>query len=216
MKILSSSGRRSWDLVVVVFVGVALASGFRSEDVAESFTSNEIVPDVIAEPPQAMVQVLFPSGAKVEMGNELTPTQVKDKPMLDWKVDDGGTLYTLILTDPDAPSRANPKMREWKHWLVVNIPGVAVSKGTVLADFVSSAPPQASGLHRYVFLVYKQPGKINPDEPVLSKHNPNRAQFQAAEFAEKYNLGSPIAGNFYQAQYDDHVPQVYASLTEHD
>lgn len=25
------------------------------------------------------------------------------------------------------------------------------------------------------------------------------------DFAVKYNLGNPIAGNFYQAQYDDYV-----------
>ncbi|KAF8414558.1 hypothetical protein L210DRAFT_3434826, partial [Boletus edulis BED1] len=26
--------------------------------------------------------------------------------------------YTLVMTDPDAPSRSDPKMGEWRHWLV--------------------------------------------------------------------------------------------------
>lgn len=31
--------------------------------------------------------------------------------------------YSLLMVDPDAPSPDDPKMREWLHWIVVNIPG---------------------------------------------------------------------------------------------
>lgn len=31
-------------------------------------------------------------------------------------------------------------------------------------------------------------------------------------FAEKHELGDPVAGNFFQAQYDDYVPILYAQL----
>jgi large subunit ribosomal protein L35 len=34
-----------------------------------------------------------------------------------------GNLYTLLMVDPDAPSRENPVKRSWLHWMVVNIPG---------------------------------------------------------------------------------------------
>ncbi|VAI73424.1 unnamed protein product [Triticum turgidum subsp. durum] len=34
-----------------------------------------------------------------------------------------GDLFTLVMTDPDAPSPSEPTMKEWLHWLVVNIPG---------------------------------------------------------------------------------------------
>lgn len=30
--------------------------------------------------------------------------------------------YVLVLVDPDAPSRANPRNRFWRHWLVTDIP----------------------------------------------------------------------------------------------
>jgi phosphatidylethanolamine-binding protein (PEBP) family uncharacterized protein len=30
--------------------------------------------------------------------------------------------YTLIMVDPDAPSPDDPKMKEWLHWIVANIP----------------------------------------------------------------------------------------------
>ncbi len=39
--------------------------------------------------------------------------------------------YTVIFTDPDAPSRADPQFREVHHWLVVNIPGNRLAEGEV-------------------------------------------------------------------------------------
>lgn len=119
------------------------------------------------------------------------------------------------MTDPDAPSRAQPKFREFRHWLVANIPGNKIDQGEVVAAYVGSGPPKGTGLHRYVFLLYKQPGKLEIDEPhVANNSRRNRPKFKAAEFAIKYNLGAPIAGNFYQAQYDDYVPTVHAQLSE--
>ncbi|XP_055551535.1 protein D3-like [Wyeomyia smithii] len=184
-----------------------------AQEVSKAFLEHEIVSDVISEAPTGLVKVSYPSGKEVSLGNELTPTQVKDKPTVSWDAEPNA-FYTLIMTDPDAPSRANPKMREWKHWIVTNIAGSDLTTGETLADYISSAPPEGSGLHRYVFLLYKQPGQVQFDEPKQSNRNPKRGKFQAAEFARKYNLGSPVAGNFYQAQYDDYVPQVYATLTE--
>lgn len=70
-----------------------------------------------------------------------------------------------------------------------------------------------TGLHRYVFLVYKQNGKLTFDEIRLTdKSGDNRGGFKIAKFAEKYKLGNPIAGNFYQAKYDDYVPILYKQL----
>lgn len=46
------------------------------------------------------------------------------------------------------------------HWLVTNIPGDRVAEGTVLSQYIGAGPPEKTGLHRYVYLVYKQPGKI--------------------------------------------------------
>lgn len=63
---------------------------------------------------------------------EFTPTQVKEKPHVEWPADPND-YYSLILTDPDAPSRTDPKFREFKHWVVVNIPGNDVASGDALA-----------------------------------------------------------------------------------
>lgn len=104
----------------------------------------------------------------VNYGNELTPTQVKEQPIVKWAADEN-SFYTLLMVDPDAPSRTKPDYREFRHWAIVNIPGNSIEKGDVVADYIGSGPPKGTGLHRYVFLVYKQPaGKFKHDEPFSS------------------------------------------------
>jgi len=171
---------------------------------------HNVIPDVIDSVPINVIEIKYPSKAEVKLGNELTPTQVKDLPsVIKWATEENA-LYTICMTDPDAPSRQTPKYREWHHWLVVNIPENNVSKGDVLSEYVGSGPPKGTGLHRYVFLVYKQPNKLTPDERKLTNRSgEGRGQFKIRNFAKKYNLGEPIAGNFFQAQWDDYVPKLY-------
>jgi len=83
------------------------------------------------------------------------------------------------MVDPDAPSRTQPQFREWpvldhkkftifvlifanrRHWLVSNIPGNKISSGTVISSYMGSGPPKGTGLHRYIFLLFEQKGKID-------------------------------------------------------
>lgn len=70
---------------------------------------------------------------------------MKDAPTITWPTEEGA-LYTVVMTDPDAPSRADPKFREWRHWVVVNVPGTDVSKGLVYAPYIGSGPPKDTGM----------------------------------------------------------------------
>ncbi|XP_036329072.1 protein D3-like [Rhagoletis pomonella] len=181
--------------------------------VKEVFEQHEVVPDVIRNAPSQFLKVIYDNSLEVQAGAELTPTQVKSQPSVDWQADHN-TYYTLIMTDPDAPSRSAPTSREFKHWLVGNIPGSDVAKGEMLSAYVGSGPPQGTGLHRYVFLLYKQQTKLEFREERVSNTSRNgRPKFRAAAFAEKYYLGEPVAGNFYQAQWDEYVPTVHKQLS---
>ena len=60
--------------------------------------------------------------------------------------------------------------------------------------------------------VYKQPGRLTCDEPRQELSTTGRNNTKASEFVSKYNLGTPVAGNFYQAEWDDYVPKLYAKL----
>lgn len=107
------------------------------------------------------MKVKYPSGAEVNFGNELTPTDVKDMPDVTWNAN-SEDFHTLIFVDLDAPSRKDPTFREVIHWMVVNIPGPNVAEGETIVEFIGSGPPKETDLHRYAFFVFKQPsGKID-------------------------------------------------------
>lgn len=114
------------------------------------------------------IKVTYPTGITVNLGNALSPTEVKFEPKLQWEAKTN-IYYTLVMVDPDSPSRRDPKFREWNHWLVGNIPGNSIDLGDVLVDYIGSGPPKETGLHRYVFIVFKQTEKISFDEVHISK-----------------------------------------------
>lgn len=166
------------------------------------------------DPPAQPLTVKYDSVEIDELGKVLTPTQVQSRPTcIEWEGCDPSKLYTLALTDPDPPSRKKPKFREWQHFLVVNMKGNDISSGSVMSDYVGSGPPQKTGLHRYVWLVYEQPGPLSCSEPVLTNRSADgRAKFKIRNFREKYSLGVPVAGTCYQAEWDDYVPKMYEQL----
>ncbi|XP_046804328.1 phosphatidylethanolamine-binding protein homolog F40A3.3-like isoform X2 [Lucilia cuprina] len=163
-----------------------------AKDISNIFKAHQLIPDVISVPPAEFLKVIYPSGVIVDKGNKLTPTQVKETPSVEW-THESNQFYTLTFTDPDAPSRKNPQFREYQHWIVANIPGNDLSKGEILTAYVGSGPPQE--IH-----IPKNSGK-------------NRAKFCVMKFAKKYKLGEPLAGNFYQAEWDDYVPTVHRQLS---
>ncbi|XP_055303783.1 protein D1-like isoform X1 [Sitodiplosis mosellana] len=200
-------------LISLLFTVTVFFTCAVSSDVEKAFIDSEIVPDSLSVAPKKIVNVSYPNGVTVNLGNKLTPTQVKDVPEVSWDADQNA-YYTLFMVDPDAPSRENPRNREFRHWLVVNIPGNDVQKGDEVIGFIGSGPPKGTGFHRYVYLVYKQPnGIIQHNEPrSTNRSGANRAKTSASEFAQRYNLGAPEFGNFYEAQYDAYVDILNAQL----
>ncbi|XP_013100098.1 protein D3 [Stomoxys calcitrans] len=200
-----------------VLLAICLVSGLAAVNAEDSEITKfmkhlEVIPDVLDEGPKHFLKITYDNGILADKGVELTPTQVKNQPKIEWQAE-AGTYYTLIMTDPDAPSRKEPTMREWHHWLVGNIPGDQLNKGEVLTEYVGSGAPKDTGLHRYTFLLFKQPKKLEFDEKRLTKNQgAGRENFSTRKFCEKYKLGEPLAGNFFQAQYDDSVPGLYKQL----
>lgn len=129
---------------------------------------------------------------------------MRPQPFVFWPVNcRAKDLYTLLFIDPDVPNRQDRSLGNIQHWTVVNIDGNKVETGDVLTEYLGSLPTAGSGLHRYTFLVFKQPRRIVFKEPLIALTNINsREKFSVRDFAAKYNLGKPIAGNYYQAQYD--------------
>lgn len=182
-------------------------------DAADAFKTEKVIGDVIAFKPDDLVEVTW-KDSQCSVGNVLTPTQMKEQPLVKWN-SEPNSFYTLLMTDPDAPSREDPKFGEWKHWLVVNIPGDKVSEGEVRSEYIGAGPPEGTGLHRYVFLVMKQRAKLSfADIPVQKNTSPKgRNNFNTKAFIQKYTLRL-THGNFCKAEWDDYVPTLYKTFTD--
>lgn len=100
-------------------------------------------------------------------------------------------------------------LKMWKL-MITEFADCIVNCGIRLSDSCLLWP---SGLHRYVWLVYEQPGPLSCSEPVLTNRSADgRAKFKIRNFREKYSLGVPVAGTCYQAEWDDYVPKMYEQL----
>lgn len=113
------------------------------------------------------------------------------------------------MVNPDIPTRQNPLLREWLHWLVVNVPGVDIAKGDIIDPYIGPMAPKMSGVLRYVFLIYKQHGKQVFDEAKMTNTDvTGHEKFSSMDFAGKYNM-ELVAGNLFQARWDELVPSLH-------
>ncbi|CAK9151379.1 unnamed protein product [Ilex paraguariensis] len=103
-------------------------------------------------------------------------------------------LYTLVMTDPDAPSPSEPSMREYVQWIVTDIPGGGTpTHGKEGLPYMGPRPPV--GIHRYIFVLFQQKAPLGLfDQPA------SRANFNTRGFAHHLDLGLPVATVYFNAQ----------------
>eukprot|EP00268_Persea_americana_P069730 TRINITY_DN9979_c0_g2_i1.p1 TRINITY_DN9979_c0_g2~~TRINITY_DN9979_c0_g2_i1.p1 ORF type:complete len:203 (-),score=27.55 TRINITY_DN9979_c0_g2_i1:335-859(-) len=132
---------------------------------------------------------------QVANGCQIKPSSTVDRPRVQiYGSHISNNLYTLVMTDPDAPSPSEPTMREWLHWIVVDIPGGAdVTKGKELMPYMGPRPP--TGIHRFVFALFQQKGPAEVARPPDVRNN-----FSTRTFAENNCLGLPVAAVYFNAQ----------------
>ncbi|XP_057212409.1 phosphatidylethanolamine-binding protein 4 [Triplophysa rosa] len=103
--------------------------------------------------------------------------------------------YTLIMVDPDAPSRKKPSRAYWRHWLLVGIQGKNFMNGDVrgieLSAYTRPTPPKDTGLHRYQFIVFEQPDDKTPSLSPQEKSSLGNWDPQA--FVQRFGLTGPVA-----------------------
>ncbi|KAL3234270.1 Carboxypeptidase Y inhibitor [Nakaseomyces bracarensis] len=143
-----------------------------NQAIVDPLHKDEIIPDVIPDfTPAGIITAIYPGERAVTLGNELTPEQTSQRPDVHFTPNDpykyeADDLFTLVLTDPDAPSRTDKKWSEFCHWVKTDIklvpsPNVATTadlnnNGSTGIDYMGPGPPKDTGLHRYIFLLYKQ------------------------------------------------------------
>jgi hypothetical protein len=157
---------------------------------------------------------------EVLLGQTLSVAETQTAPRVEWplvtsadlQIGNAPPLYTVIMCDPDAPSRETPKMRNYIHWLLVNVPGpYQLDRGFAAAPYEGPAPPPNTGFHRYVTIVYAQRGVIEAGKLSVIK---NRAGWSLDSFCSSWDpvvdTSKPIAGNFFFAQNDVQDKRVQA------
>ncbi|URE48687.1 Phosphatidylethanolamine-binding protein [Musa troglodytarum] len=115
---------------------------------------------------------------EVTNGREFKPSQVVNQPRVEVGGHDLRSLYTLVMVDPDAPSPSEPNLREYLQWEVISY----------------ESPRPTLGIHRFVFVLYLQLGRQTVYTPGW------RQNFNTRDFAELYNLGSPVAAVYFNCQ----------------
>ncbi|KAI3746133.1 hypothetical protein L6452_08555 [Arctium lappa] len=142
---------------------------------------------------------------EVSNGCELRPSQVVSQPRVEIGGDDLRAFHTLVrlvpvslfiilvMVDPDAPSPSDPNLREYLHWLVTDIPATTGARfGQEVVCYESPRP--SMGIHRMVFVLFRQLGRQTVYAPGW------RQNFNTKDFAEAYNLGSPVAAVYFNCQ----------------
>ncbi|KAK4571693.1 hypothetical protein RGQ29_030205 [Quercus rubra] len=143
--------------------------------------------------PSIRLNVIYNSNKQVANGHEFKPSVIISKPRVEIGGDDMRTAYTLIMTDPDAPSPSDPSLREHLHWMVTNIPGTTdASFGKEIVSY--ETPKPVVGIHRYVFILFKQTGRQTVTPPTT------RDYFNTRRFSAENGLGLPVAAVYFNAQ----------------
>lgn len=177
-----------------------------------------------------MLTVSYGGPVEANLGNTLKVNETQNRPEIhasftDPDASDSGNTYTLIFTDPDAPSRTDKSYSEYVHHIVTGLKLKAINSGSTspgefsasdvaasfatpiefdsgneLVPYMGPGPPPKTGLHRYIYILFKE------TKPSLTKFHGDRPRFGTDKpghgvraFAAEHGL-IPIAINFYYAQ----------------
>ncbi|KAJ4706072.1 Terminal flower 1-like protein [Melia azedarach] len=171
---------------------------------AETLAVGRVVGDVVdIFTPCVKMNIIYSSNKQVANGHELMPAVIAAKPRVEIGGEDMRSAYTLIMTDPDAPSPSDPYLREHLHWMVTDIPGTTdasfvewvyylIKTGKEIVSY--ETPKPVVGIHRYVFILFRQKGRQTVRPP------PSRDYFNTRRFAAENGLGLPVAAVYFNAQ----------------
>ncbi|PLW20869.1 hypothetical protein PCANC_17858 [Puccinia coronata f. sp. avenae] len=185
------------------------------KDAMNAFVIGGVVPDLLPRfSPVATMRLIYhpnPFGTVFFPGQRIPQSLTKEQPTIrirpppDHPVPSVLSLdsnYTFIIVDPDVPSRINATSGPFRHMLATEVkllpnPPYFDLDFPVdpLSDYIPPAPPEASGFHRYTFLLYSgqpSPSSINN----FDEQYPSRFNFNLRQFIADAQLCDPIAGIF--------------------
>jgi phosphatidylethanolamine-binding protein (PEBP) family uncharacterized protein len=195
-----------------------------------SLKKADIIPTILPDfTPTYTLIISYPNDISVYLGNKLSPKDTKNAPIVLIKPilsdsdpnielhlgheDEENRLkelvasttgsesqFTVILTDPDAPSRKTPKWSEMCHWIAT------VTSASDLVKYKAPDPPEKTGYHRYIFVLLMGDNK-NLTAPEERQHwgfpKPKKGERRGvADWAEKEGL-EIVGANWFYEKYED-------------
>ncbi|KAL2831492.1 phosphatidylethanolamine-binding protein [Aspergillus cavernicola] len=166
----------------------ALSSSLLAADLSPG--SAPLIPDNFT--PSTELEIAFGDKA-VTLGNLFRVSEVKSTPTISFAKEDNASesqTYTLILTDPDAPTPDDPKFAYWRHWVVSGLkPSDGIDSKPALTEYLAPGPKDDSRPHRYLFLLFREPEGLSlSKEDVGGEEFVQRRSFKAAEWAAEHGL----------------------------
>jgi len=191
-------------------------------NVTSALTKAKIVPDVLGSfQPSAILSIILPSGP-VSLGAEVPLSETVEPPSIaiaaapsDDDIGSDGlvkneTRYTLAMFDPDAPSAAQPTSSQFRHWVITGLtptgdPTAPALQPTPAANaYRPPGPPKGSGIHRYTFVLFREPPNFSLPEGA-SELDPSieaRRRWDAVKFGEHNGL-QIVGAAFYLVRGED-------------
>ena len=146
--------------------------------------------------PSLALQVEWSKQQHASLGNTLKPKKLQDAPAISLhdlsessNLCGSGVDYVIALTDPDAPSRDDPKWSEFCHWIATgaSVSSTSSSSGREggcstlhlarlddIMPYKAPGPPEKTGKHRYVFLAFVAANgtkeALHPSKPSDRQH----------------------------------------------
>lgn len=137
-------------------------------------------------------------------------------------------FYTLIMFDMDrkydnldtsnVSEISNQPFQAYLHWAVINVNASHCENSSIFGEeivpYEPPVPAFRSGLHRYIFLLFRQLDYLDDNQiQLFAADLIKREEFPYFEFAQVMNLGVPVGINgFYSAWEPDYCDQVHKQL----
>ncbi|KAG1463804.1 hypothetical protein G6F46_002576 [Rhizopus delemar] len=183
---------------ITIFLILSIMAVFVACDASFSraLKKAEIMPEFVPNgfSPSVKLSIVYPN-KKVDLGNFIAPSESVEAPRISFANSDRHSQYTLLLIDPDVPTKEDPSNGPFRHWAVVNIPSSGnLAVAGQLSTYIGPQPPVNSGYHRYIFLLYKQ-ASVNK---LFQSLPTNRTFFDYNTFAQQNDL-KLVSTNFFMS-----------------
>ncbi|KAG5350117.1 hypothetical protein C0989_012625 [Termitomyces sp. Mn162] len=200
-----------------------------SSHVVSVLQKEKVIPDVVPADfiPTIFFTIVWPDGKEATLGNFLTREDTLEEPRIHVihmpSVEASTASYTLVMTDPDAPSRADPKYRQFRHWVVrktfhlklcfksltiLQITGLRIPPVTesslVVKTQPSTTPYRPPGPPPGTFLLFEEPESgfvVPPGAPEYGIALEERRSWNAVDFGNRYGL-KLVGVNLFLVQAD--------------